>query len=1016
MNRIFQNSASILVGLSIALIGSIELRGDDRRPLDHDSYDQWNAIGQTQMSPDGRWFVYSLQAGKSDSLLHIRDTHQTQEFKIKRGRGAKFSHDSQFLVLMVDPDPAAVKKAAADKVAEPLRPKAEMVILELASGNLRTIPRVRSFSLPEKSSGWLAYLLLADPEPQIMTRDAAAATDQLIQGPSGLIVPFQVKEEPADPVAATQETEKKETQAPPNANKSNKSDKSDKSKTKGATLVIEQMSTGRQWRYPWVTQYTWNKPGNSLAWITSAPSGDQDGVWMLDLEFVIEPHQIVSGLGNYASLTFDEAGQQLAFATDRDDYKSKQPAWSLMLWSGKLEEPCQVVVNNESPGIPSGSIVQANSPVSFSKQGRRLFFNTTINDDIPESKSTTTPSEEPQAKLDLWHWSEPILQTVQLAQLNRLRQRNFQAVYHIAEQQVIQLATEETPNVNVADEGDADIGLMVTNEPYRLLSTWESPGFQDVWLINVKTGKRDKVLERIQAQVQISPSGRYVVWWDGAQQHWFGMSTRQRQPLKLTEKITTALYDEDHDTPNLPGSYGSAGWSDGERHFWIYDRYDLWQIDPTGKSDPICLTDGQGRADQIRYRRLRLDPDERTLNPKQPHYLSAFSETNKGNGYWKMLPAKSSELAYSLESLIMLDESLGQFTKATSTDDIVLTRQTFRRFPDYWKSDLEFKSFQRLTHANPQQNNYRWGSAELVTWENTNGHPLEGLLYKPDGFDATQQYPLMVYYYERNANNLHRYYVPAAGRSTINISFYVSRGYVVFVPDIVYETGAPGPSAMACIMPGVDHLIEQGFIDADRMGLQGHSWGGYQTAYIVTQTDRFAAAEAGAPVSNMTSAYGGIRWASGLSRMFQYERTQSRIGQTLWEDREAYINNSPLFFADRIQTPLLILHNDNDGAVPWYQGIELFMALRRLERPAWLVNYNDDAHGITKEENRRDFAIRMQQFFDHYLQDAPPAEWMVRGIPAVEKGKSFGLELVPGESTKMDEARETGELGKPNAR
>ncbi|MCH1494214.1 MAG: prolyl oligopeptidase family serine peptidase, partial [Rubripirellula sp.] len=243
-------------------------------------------------------------------------------------------------------------------------------------------------------------------------------------------------------------------------------------------------------------------------------------------------------------------------------------------------------------------------------------------------------------------------------------------------------------------------------------------------------------------------------------------------------------------------------------------------------------------------------------------------------------------------------------------------------------------------------------------------------------------------------DNLHRYYTPAAGRSIICHSFYVSRGYLVFIPDIPYVTGAPGPSAVNAILPGVDHIAQQGFVHEGRIGLQGHSWGGYQTAYLVTQTDRFACAESGAPVSNMTSAYGGIRWGSGLSRMFQYERTQSRIGEDLWAARDKYVANSPLFFADQIHTPLLILHNDQDGAVPWYQGIELFVALRRLGRPAWMLNYNGEPHWVMNDYNRRDFAKRMQQFFDHYLMNAPEPEWMAVGIPATQKGENDGFELL----------------------
>jgi dipeptidyl aminopeptidase/acylaminoacyl peptidase len=303
----------------------------------------------------------------------------------------------------------------------------------------------------------------------------------------------------------------------------------------------------------------------------------------------------------------------------------------------------------------------------------------------------------------------------------------------------------------------------------------------------------------------------------------------------------------------------------------------------------------------------------------------------------------------------------------------------------------------RISDVNPQQSEYRWGTAERVQWTSVDGKPLQGILYKPDGFDPDAEYPMMVYFYERNSDNLHRYWTPRAHRSIINFSFYASRGYVIFVPDIPYKVGYPGESAMNAVMPGVTKLLDTGFIDPDRVGVQGHSWGGYQIAYMVTETNLFAAAEAGAPVSNMTSAYGGIRWGSGMSRMFQYEDTQSRIGGTLWETPLRYIDNSPIFQADKIQTPLLMMHNDQDGAVPWEQGIELFVALRRLGKPAWLINYNDEPHWPTTLANKRDWAKRMQQFFDHYLKGTPAPVWLEEGVPAVDKGETLGYEPVSGE-------------------
>jgi dipeptidyl aminopeptidase/acylaminoacyl peptidase len=348
------------------------------------------------------------------------------------------------------------------------------------------------------------------------------------------------------------------------------------------------------------------------------------------------------------------------------------------------------------------------------------------------------------------------------------------------------------------------------------------------------------------------------------------------------------------------------------------------------------------------------------------------------------------------------DRSFGNPSKADNANVVLITRGSFSEFNDLYVTDPDFSSFRRISDANPQQAEYRWGSAELVDWMSTDGERLQGVLYKPEGFDPTQQYPMMVYFYERLSNNLHNYVTPSAGSSSINIAFYVSRGYLVFTPDIPYKVGYPGESAMNAIVPGVLSLIDDGFVKPDRIGLQGHSWGGYQIAYMITRTNMFAAVEAGAPVSNMTSAYGGIRWSSGLVRQFQYEKTQSRIGGSLWERPLQFIENSPIFWADKVQTPLLMLHNDEDGAVPWYQGIEYFTALRRLSRPVWMFNYNGEAHGLGRAANRKDWAIRMQQFFDHYLMDAPPPVWLVEGLPAVLKGRSLGLELVDPKKSTTD--------------
>ncbi|HEY6063435.1 MAG TPA: prolyl oligopeptidase family serine peptidase, partial [Chitinophagaceae bacterium] len=294
---------------------------------------------------------------------------------------------------------------------------------------------------------------------------------------------------------------------------------------------------------------------------------------------------------------------------------------------------------------------------------------------------------------------------------------------------------------------------------------------------------------------------------------------------------------------------------------------------------------------------------------------------------------------------------------------------------------------------NPQQSNYLWGTAELFKWKAYNGKEATGLVYKPENFDPRKKYPMICYFYEKLSDGLNSYKEPAPIRSAMNVTFFVSRGYIVFMPDIEYKIGYPGQSAYDYIVSGARALVKKSWVDSTNMALQGHSWGGYQAAQLATMTKLFKAVWAGAPVANMTSAYGGIRWESGVSRQWQYEKSQSRIGGTLWEKLPLYMENSPLFHLDKVTAPMVIMANDADGAVPWYQGIELFTGLRRLGKKVWMFNYNGQGHGLTQRQDMKDYQVRMQQFFDWILKGEKPAKWIMEGVPAVKKGKEWGLEV-----------------------
>jgi dipeptidyl aminopeptidase/acylaminoacyl peptidase len=323
---------------------------------------------------------------------------------------------------------------------------------------------------------------------------------------------------------------------------------------------------------------------------------------------------------------------------------------------------------------------------------------------------------------------------------------------------------------------------------------------------------------------------------------------------------------------------------------------------------------------------------------------------------------------------------------AKQADVAVLTGSRFDEFPDLLTTDSSFGSFRKVSDGNPQKKDLQWGSADLVAFKNTDGVPLRGILYKPENFDASKKYPLLVYIYERLSDGLHTFVDPSPSHR-VNAALYASNGYLVLFPDIVYTPGYPGESAMKCVIAAVQKVVDMGVVDEKRIGIQGHSWGGYQIAYMVTRTNRFAAAAPGALVANMTSAYDGIRYGAGVPRQFQYERGQSRIGGSLWDYPMRYLDNSPLFRADQVKTPLLMLHNDGDDAVPFTQGIEFFLALRRLDKEVYFFNYNGEPHGLRKRANQRDYAIRMFEFSGHFLKDEAKPGWMAKGIPYLDRDK-----------------------------
>ncbi|MDH3733863.1 MAG: prolyl oligopeptidase family serine peptidase [Gemmatimonadota bacterium] len=992
--RALSLGALLTVLVPIALptpVSSQELRP----ALEHEDTYRWNTIGGRVLSADGVWLAYVISPWEGDPTLVIARTDGTAERHF-RGSRPVFTRDSRHVAFTVPPVEAVVDSLKLEGTGRDDLPGDSLAVVTLGeafssetddAGVFRAGP-IEGFEVPEDGGSWIAYHLSEIPKEEGEGEPEA--------------------EEAEEPAA-----EEGEEEEPEEEEESEEYQKWHKIED-GTPLVLRDLTSGSESTYEFVTSFAVAKSGDALAYSTGTEGDESDGEAAPDGVFIVDPSTggptaVAAGEGHYKRLAFDEAGTHLAFLSDSGDWEAERPAYALYRSNGN--GAAALIADASTAGVPGGWWVSENGTPSFSEDGSRLFFGTAPR---PAPEPDEKILDEDRVAVDIWNWKDDYLQPMQLVRAERERNRTYLAVHHDGANGIVQLGREDIPDVSRTETGAGDYVLGTSDLAYRQLVSWDG-SYEDAYSIDIETGDRQLIAQAIHGfgGATLSRDGGWVHWWDGVDRDWKAASMTGGPVMSLTADLDVAFHNELDDHPDEPPPYGRAVWTEGDEALIVYDRFDAWRTDPTAGSAPVRLTNG--RESNTRYRVAPVSDGTGGGGggnffgfgfgggggvevPNGEVMMSTFDLATRGGGY----AMGRTDQATAPRQMASGDLRYGRPTRARDAERMMWTRESFVEFPDVWMSDLEFAGAEKLTDANPQQAEYRWGDTELVSWTSADRTPLEGILIKPDGFDPSQKYPMMVYFYERSTDGMHAYRAPVPSRASIQYSFYASRGYLVFVPDIPYEIGYPGESALDAVVPGVLSLVEAGFVDADRIGVQGHSWGGYQIAYMITKTDLFAAAEAGAPVSNMTSAYGGIRWQSGMSRMFQYEKTQSRIGGTLWDERDRYIHNSPIFFADKINTPLLMLHNDEDGAVPWYQGIEMFVAMRRLQKPVFMLNYNGEAHGLTQKKNQTDFTIRMQQFFDHYLLDAPEPEWMSDGIPAVDKGKNMGLKVKRSATSAQD--------------
>lgn len=926
------------------LLSVIMVQGQEKKRLTHDDYAIWNNLGNAEIAPNGQFSLYLVNPQQGDGHLHVYNHQSRETMQIPRGARAAFSPGSGFAVFHISPQRTVVRQARVDKKKREEMPVDSLGILVLSKGEVMKFEGIKNYRLPKENSNWLAFVL-----------DHSGS------------LPFQMN------TGESMDTLETEEKKPARAAKP----------TKIKQLIVMNPIAGQQHVFDHVEHFDFAENGSSILFLQDTKDSLKTKKLMVFNTLTETTQELDQTQGEFKSLVVSKTGDLFASLHTSDTTKVK--TYTLKVYqSGR--RPRTYTIDGTLAGMPQGYSVSEFRRPSFSDDNQRVFLGIAPN---PEPEKEDTLLADEKYNLDIWHWQDPILQSQQRVSHNQLRQQNFQAVFHLRNQKLVPLGDENIPRVVTDREGIANVFLGYGSTPYLLESTWAGFSLNDLYLIDAQTGSRRMIEQRAESQVQLSPGGNYVLYYDVNQRQWMCYSVRRNTRVSLTAQLPVAFYNEDHDMPSNAGPYGVAGWAEKDGAVYIYDQFDIWKFSPEGLTAPVNITAGYGRKNDTRLRYENLDPDD-PFFPESSFVVNAFHIYNKQSGYMQV-----NGRTQSLEKLVMDDVRYSELKKARDAEQYLWRKSTFTEYPDLWTSTLRFDDARKISDANPQQIDYLWGSVKLVEWQDFNNKTLQGLLYLPENFDPNRKYPMLVYFYEISSHGLHQHFVPSPSRSTINRSYCTSNDYIVFVPDITYRDGYPGQSGYNAIVSGTKAMTERySFIDRANMGLQGQSWGGYQIAYLVTQTDMFKAAMAGAPVSNMISAYGGIRWESGRSRQFQYENTQSRIGGTLWEKPLQYMENSPIFYIEKINTPLLIMHNDEDGAVPWYQGIEMFVAMRRLAKPAWMLVYNREAHNLMHWPNRMDLSIRMYQFFDHYLKGEPAPRWMVEGRPFIDRTRTDAYDLM----------------------
>jgi dipeptidyl aminopeptidase/acylaminoacyl peptidase len=641
-------------------------------------------------------------------------------------------------------------------------------------------------------------------------------------------------------------------------------------------------------------------------------------------------------------------------------------------------------------GFPRGWVISDRAPLSWSDDNKRVFLGIIAQTPAPDTARRRSTDSVPD--VDIWRTQDERIQSVQMIRADADRNFTFRSAFDVPTSKYVKLTDSTMRDIDIAQDGRWAVG----RDTRGYISDYK-PAQADFYRVNTSTGERTLMLKGQLTGPNvfgISPNGRHFLYWKDNKYQAYDLDAGTSKTLGAGAPVS--FVDMEYDHPGPKPSYGIAGYTKDGNAVIAQHRYDLWLFPLDGTSPARNLTGGAGTKGEIRFRYIRTVPVDplapRTPDQNQgidlskPIILSAYGEYTKKSGFFELADGKLREIVYD-------DAAFSTPIRAQKADKYLFTRQTFVEFPDLRVSGPNFKDSKKITDANPQQAEYVWGRRILFDFKNKNGVRLQGILAIPDDYQPGEKRPMIVNFYEKNSANLHRYsapsYLTGMGSSPIEA---VSRGYITMLPDIYFNTGSSHSDMLDCVEAATRKVIEMGYVDPKRIGINGHSYGGEGAAFIGTRSRLFSAVGMGAGVTDLFTDFSQswgwsyqVSGGSGANGNDYYLYGQGRWGVSPWDKPDLYRFESAITHVREVTAPFLIMHGTADPTVSFSEGMNFYNALRYNGKNAILLAYPGEGHGLRGMANRRDLTIRYFQFFDHYLKGSPAPKWMTDGVPYLAK-------------------------------